>query len=311
MTEAPPVTLVIFGANSLCGEALIEHLPDGTHWLCLGRRLPPGVAADRWRHCDLTDLAAEGLQTAAAGLPVGPQVWIAFAHVWLLAPFLQALRAHAPERLAGLRGVVACSSSSVITKRFAANRHDRDLVARLNAAQESLLATCQAVGAGCLILAPTLIHGRTAHHRDRNIETLRRLLRSLPLVVLPARTGMRQPLAAASLAAVALAKARGLQADPAGAKASPGKVLLPLGGDETLSYRDLLRRIQAVDPVAARCRLLTLPTGVFQWLAALLLLLSPRRFEALQRLSVDLAGFVPAAELLGLPGQPFTVAAAE
>jgi hypothetical protein len=231
-------------------------------------------------------------------------VWICWAHIWLLAPFFDAMGCHHPGVLSDLRGVVACSSSSVMTKRFAFNRFDRDLVARLTKSQEQLQKACERLAVPCRILAPTLIHGRSAHHIDRNVEVLRRLLRSLPLLFLPAQMGLRQPIAAADLAAVALQQADGMVTD---VKASPSiePTVIPLGGDESLSYRALLERIQAGDPRAARCRLLTLPTPLFQWLASPLLLVAPKTFEAVLRLSADLAGFARVAELLGRPPQPF------
>jgi len=297
-----PPTLVLFGANSLCGEALIEQLPESTAWRCLGRQLPSAVAAERWRRCDLSDLSAGALQTAAAALPPGPQIWICLAHLWLLAPFLEALMAAQPKALDGLRGVVACSSSSVITKRYAANGFDRVLVQRLATSQEQLLADCRQLGVSARILAPTMIHGRTTHHRDHNVETLRRWLRRLPLLPLPAHTGLRQPIAAADLAAVALDQAQRLNAPDA------VSALLPLGGDEELSYRQLLQRLQGGDPRAARCLLLNLPTRLFQAMASPLLLLSPKTFEALQRVSADLAGFPSVAELLDRPRRPFAPA---
>ncbi|MCT0219821.1 hypothetical protein KQ304_12610 [Synechococcus sp. CS-1329] len=297
-----PPTLVLFGANSLCGDDLIGQLPESTAWQCLGRRLPPGVAAERWRHCDLSDLSDVALQAVAAVLPPGPQIWICFAHLWLLAPFLEALMAVQPKALEGLRGVVACSSSSVITKRYAANGFDRDLVLLLATSQEQLLADCRQLGVPARILAPTLIHGRTAHHHDHNVETLRLWLRRLPLLPLPAHTGLRQPIAAADLAAVALDQAQRLTAPDA------VSALLPLGGDEELSYRQLLQRLQRGDPRAARCLLLNLPTRLFQVMASPLLLLSPKTFEALQRVSADLAGFPSVAELLDRPRRPFAPA---
>lgn len=297
-----PPTLVLFGANSLCGEALIEQLPESTAWRCLGRQLPPAVAAERWRRCDLSDLSDRALQAAAAVLPPGPQIWICFAHLWLLAPFLEALMTVQPKALEGLRGLVACSSSSVITKRFAANGFDRALVRRLATSQQQLLADCRELGVSARILAPTLIHGCTAHHRDHNVETLRRWLRRLPMLPLPAQTGLRQPISAADLAAVALDQAQRLTAPDA------ASALLPLGGDEELSYRQLLQRLQGRDPRAARCLLLNLPTRLFQVMASPLLLLSPKTFEALQRVSADLAGFPSVAELLDRPRRPFAPA---
>jgi hypothetical protein len=293
-----PSTLVLFGASSLCGEALIEQLPADADLLCLSHRRPPFDGHWRWCPCDLEDLAPAALQAVACTLPGGMQVWISFAPIWLLAPFLAALVHRHPEVLTGLKGVVACSSSSVITKRFAANRFDRELVARLAGAQELLQTTCERLVVPGRILAPTLIHGRSRHHADRNVEVLRRLLRRLPLLPLPAHTGQRQPIPAAELAAVAIDQARRIGAEPAaGGGLTPA--LLPLGGDEILSYRQLLERIQDSDPRAARCRLLTLPTPLFQALAAPLLLVSPRRFEAVQRISADLAGFPTASEMLG------------
>lgn len=292
-----PPTLVIFGANSLCGEALIEQLPAEADLLTLSRRTPAFAGNWRWRRCDLEDLSPAALQAAGSALPSAPQVWICFAHIWLVAPFLAALSRHHPEALAGLKGVVACSSSSVITKRFAFNRFDRELVGRLVGSQQQLESSCERLGVPCRILAPTMIHGRSASHTDRNVEALRRLLHRLPLLPLPAQTGLRQPIAAADLAAVALQQVEEMVC---GEKTL---ALLPLGGDESLSYRALLERIQAGDPRAARCRLLTLPTPLFQWLASPLLLVAPKTFEAVLRLSADLSGFGSVADLLGRPPQ--------
>ncbi len=297
------ITWVVLGATSLCGEALLDQMQGADSVLCLSRRRPELLGPWRWQPCDFSTCVPEQLDRVASALPTGSQVWISVAPIWLLAPFFEALARLHSQGLGGLTGVVACSSSSAITKRFAANRFDRELAARLAGSQEQLLQACERLGVPCRILAPTLIHGRTEHHSDRNVEALRRLLRRVPLLPLPSHTGLRQPIAAADLAAVALAQGRLLLTGAADSE------LLPLGGDETLSYRALLERIQAGDSRAARCRLLTLPTPLFQWLASALLLLSPKTFAAVQRLSADLAGFPCAADLLGRPPQPFAVRA--
>ncbi|MCX5930866.1 MAG: hypothetical protein NTW83_03295 [Cyanobacteria bacterium] len=307
-TTTAPLRLVIFGASSLVGEALLEQLPAATEVCCLSRHRPPGQPDGNWRPCDLTDLTPSGLLAAAASLPSGPPVWLALAHIWLMAPFLSALRAQHPDALRDLRGVVACSSSSVITKRFAANPFDRSLVARLDTAQEQLCQDCAGLGVPARILAPTLIHGRTAHHRDRNVESLRGLLRRLPLLPLPQPSGLRQPIAAADLAAVILDQARRIAEGPL------QSAMLPLGGDESLTYRAMLERIQSGDRRACRCRLLPLPTRLFQLLTAPVLLLSPKGYEALLRLSANLSGFERVADLLErepLPFSPFQPSGSE
>jgi len=79
-----------------------------------------------------------------------PSVWVSFAPIWLFAPFLNQLVTSYPDRLFGLRGVIACSSSSAITMRFAFNRFDRELLARLSCAEDQLLATCGRLQVPCL-----------------------------------------------------------------------------------------------------------------------------------------------------------------
>ena len=307
--------LHLFGAATPTGEAfrrLAASALPGWSLLAYSRR--PAARGSATSHpADLCDPA--GFQPAAAPAaadpgaadPAAAAIWISFAPLWLLAPFLERLAVDHPERLQGLQGLIACSSSSVLTKRFAANRPDRQLVARLMAAEEQLLATCRRLQLPCRILQPTLIHGQVGPYVDRNLSRLLQLMRRLPLLPLPAASGLRQPIHASQLAAVALQLARQLDAsgwDPQ----QPQR--LAVGGDQTLSYLAMLEALQESLPPgdpARRCRLLPLPSRLFLLLASPLLLLSPRAFEAVLRMQADLAGFLPSHRLLGLPAQPFPV----
>lgn len=296
-------TLLLFGAASPSGAALVElaqlRRPDWT-LIAAGRRRPELAPSVAHLPCDLE-------RPEALPLPDGASVWLSFAPIWHLAPFLEQLRQQRPDTLAGLRGVVACSSSSVVTKRFAANRYDRDLVARLQRAEQQLQASCAALQLPCRIVAPTLIYGRAAAYGDRNLSRLIGLMRRLPLLPVPSPGGLRQPIHCRQLAALVLDLAVGLVAAAAGSPAEPFGHLL-VGGDESLSYGALLRRLQQALPAddpGRRCRLLPLPAPLLLGLAAPLLLLSPRRFEAVQRMQADLAGFSPAHQLLGVAPEPF------
>lgn len=242
-----------------------------------------------------------------AGVPDALAIWISFGPIWLLAPFLEQLARHHPERLAGLRGLIACSSSSAITKRFATNRFDRELVNRINRAEEQLLASCRRLDVPCRILRPTLIYGQAGHYRDRNLSRLLAMLRRLPLVPLPADTGLRQPIHARQLAAVALHLVQ--QLDGSGWNASL-PAFIALGGDTTLSYATMIRAVQQAQPPgdpAHRCCLLPIPNRLFFALASLLLLRSPKAFEAVLRIGANLSDFTPAYQLLGSEPQPFPV----
>ena len=132
-------------------------------------------------------------------------------------------------------------------------------------------------------------------------------MRRLPLLPLPAQTGLRQPIHASQLAAVALELVRQFTTsgwDPQ----LPQRIAL--GGDSELSYAAMLRALQQslpqTDP-ARRCRVLSLPTRLFYAAASPLLLQSPKAFEAVLRMGSDLSGFTRAHQLLKAKPQPFPV----
>jgi hypothetical protein len=240
-----------------------------------------------------------------AGNLNSPAILVSFAPIWLLAPFFEQISLRQDNWLLGLRGVIVCSSSSVITKRFSANRFDRQLVARLTAAEDQILAICLRLSIPCRILRPTIIYGKVGAFGDRNLSRLLQQMRRLPVLPLPAETGLRQPIHATQLAAVALHLVEQL-AETGLDSSLPNR--LALGGDTTLTYTDMISALQKVQPLndpARRCRLLPIPNRLFFLLAAPLLLRSPKAFEAVLRMGVDLSDFTPAHQLLGAEPQPF------
>lgn len=305
--------LHLFGATTPTGEAFSKLAQRAlTDWPLLPyshRRTPepngsPSTAqASAAFRADFTN--PSGFRPA--GNPGSSAIWISFGPIWLLAPFLDQLRRNHPERLQNLRGLIACSSSSALTKRFAANRFDSKLASRLRQAEDEVLASSSRLEIACLILRPTLIYGQVGPYSDRNLSTLLALMQRLPLLPLPAHTGLRQPIHANQLAAVALQLARqmaGSEIDPTLPKR------LAIGGDSTLSYRAMLVALKRAQPhgsLARRCLLLPVPDRLFLSFASPLLLLSPKTFEAVQRMRADLAGFTSAHQLLGEPPQPFPV----
>ena len=212
--------LHLFGAATPSGEALrLQAAQVEPDWQMqvYSRHL---VGAKR---CDFADPA--GFLPAGVGIT---SLWISFGPIWLLAPFLEQLAQQHPERLKDLCGLIACSSSSALTKRFAANDFDRALVARLINAEDQLLATCRRLDVSCRILRPSLIYGQVGPYGDRNLSRLLKLMRRLPLVALPFNSGLRQPIHASQLAAVALELAQQMLC-PGLDSALPERIAL--GGD--------------------------------------------------------------------------------
>ena len=290
--------VLLFGATSPSGLAFLQGAGSLSVTVA-GRRRPQGFADGPFQLCDLQ--AADSLEQPLVG------TLVSFAPLWDLAPFLARLAEQHPERLAGVRAVVACSSSSVITKRFAFNRCDRDLVQRLTASQDLLIHTCQDLGLPCRIVAPTLIYGQVGAYGDRNLSQLLQWMRRFPLLPLPADTGLRQPIHSSQLAAVVRTLALALVRPTGG---TPTGDVIAVGGDDTLNYHELLLRLQQqCDPSdrARRCRLVAMPAWLFRALAAPLLVAAPKGFEAVMRIQVDLAGFHPAHSLVGEQPRPFPV----
>lgn len=299
-----PTVLHLFGAATPSGESfrrLVDPLANRYDLAVYSRRARAGCVGSH----------VADFENPCAFQPVGdlasPAIWISFGPIWLLAPFLEQLATKYPERLRGLRGLIACSSSSVLTKRFAANRFDRELVTRLIDAEDKLLAISSRLEIACRILRPTLIYGQAGPYSDRNLSQLLRLMRRLPLLPLPAESGLRQPIHASQLAAVALYLVTQLGEfgwDPS------IPVRINIGGDVVVSYEVMIRSLQQAQPAAdaaRRCRLLPIPNRLFFLLASPLLLRSPKAFEAVLRMGANLSGFTPAHQLMGREAQLFPV----
>ena len=61
----------------------------------------------------------------------GNFIIISFAPIWHLADFLNDLFYHENSKLKNLKGIIACSSTSALTKRFESNAYDKNLVKKL------------------------------------------------------------------------------------------------------------------------------------------------------------------------------------
>jgi hypothetical protein len=298
----PLVEIHLFGASTPVGEALSLML-DNPPWICYCYTRGVSVRSGAFHVVDLSNPAS----FSPAGESGRDKIYISFAPIWKFAAFLHRISCVHPRRTSGLRGVIACSSSSIITKSFAVNHYDKDLVALLSSAEQQLLATCRSLDVSCCILQPTLIYGQVGNFGDRNLSRLLQQMRHLPLLPLPADSGLRQPIHASQLAAVALHLAQQFvvsEWDPS----LPERIAL--GGDTTLTYTEMIQALQNAqslgDPVR-RCRLLSIPNRLYFLLAAPLLLRSPKAFEAVLRMGANLSGFTPAHQLLGSEAQPFPV----
>jgi len=228
--------LLVTGASSQLGFCLLARARAADRRVTAISRHRPGWAAGEspgpaWRSADL----ARGWPIEARG-----EELVHAAPLELLPPLLPAARD------AGVRRLVAFSSTSVLVKRHSADPAERFLAHRLAQAEDAVLAASRAAGLRCVIFRPTLIYGVGL---DRNLTTMAGFIRRWRFLPLPApASGMRQPVHADDLAALALDTVASIPRSGA---------IYKLGGGTTLSYREMVERVFA--GLGLRPRVVPLP----------------------------------------------------
>ena len=236
--------LLVLGASSLIGQALDATRPD-LHLVRLTRMADRGPD---WIQADLSNPELAD-QLASSEIPRCDTA-LGLAPIWVVAPAIEALAR------SGIRRIVAFSSTSRWTKIDSPDASERDVAARLVAAEAAFVSACQTHGVTWTLLRPTLIY---LEGRDGNVSRLASLIRRLGFAPLAGGGGgRRQPVHAADLALGALA------ALDHGATHNRA---YDLPGGETLTYRQMVTRI--FEGMGRRPRILAVPGGV--WSLAFLL----------------------------------------
>lgn len=292
------MTVILFGSNNPTGAAFLNVCNKNS--LEIWGRKPDKNSIGVYTYCDLTELS---------GTPVRPitGILVSFAPIWLVAPFLVHLLTNQPQALKGLKGIIACSSSSFITKRFAFNDYDKHLALKLSTAQGLIKDVCRRLEIPCQILAPTLVYGHVREYADKNISKIIQIMRILPFVILPKTTGLRQPIHATQLAAVAWQQAEKILS---GCWSIDEPEIVALGGDSTITYEAMITRIKDhlnYGDAARNCQVLLIPDKLFFMVTAVLLPINPKLFEAIMRIRSDLSDFAKAHEILGEPAKRFPI----
>jgi hypothetical protein len=282
--------ITLFGSNNPTGAAFL-NISSNDSVEIWGRN--PTKDLERLHvYCDLTDMYTNSSNQING-------IVVSFAPIWLLAPFLLNLLNDHPTALRNLKGIIACSSSSFITKRFAFNLNDKELVSTLEYSHRLIIRICERLVIPFQILAPTMVYGKVMNYSDKNLSRIVSLMRFSPFIFLPKSNGLRQPIHATQLARVAYKQAHRIWTNTTG---SNEVQILALGGDSTLSYKHMLEKIQqdlGQSDSAKRCLILAIPDKLFFLLIALLLPINPKLFEAVMRINSDLSNFAMAHEILG------------
>lgn len=250
------MTVLIIGGSSQIGHFLLPRLLDsGEPVLALSRHPRAAQAGLEWLSGSLPD-AVPSLPPLSAIISFGP-----------LMPLAQWLR-NTPQGNAPR--VVATSSMSAESKRGSNVAAEREISRLLRDGEAALAEACERQGCAWTVLRPTLVYGAGL---DKSLTPIARRATRLRLFPLPVARGLRQPVHADDIAQAVIAALE--------RPASAGHIL-PMGGGERLSAREMFARVRR--SLSKPTLPLPLPAALLRVAQALL----PRVRGPLSRLDVDL-----------------------
>tara|TARA_A100001388_G_scaffold60142_1_gene41537 strand:- start:241 stop:1125 length:885 start_codon:yes stop_codon:yes gene_type:complete len=275
------MNIYLFGKSSLSGETFYEYFnsqknSDKIHYF--SRDAKDG------NKLDLTNPSTFNLVDS------NKFKIISFAPIWDLSYFLDYLFKNDKDKLNNLEEIIACSSTSALTKRFESNNFDKKLSSNLIRSEEMIMEIAQKLRIACQIIRPTLIYGTFKGLKDKNISKILFIMRTLNFIFLPSNTGNRQPIHALQLAEVVYF----LMNQNLSSEVKPKISFINIGGDETLDFIQMLKNLQdslKENDKAKRCVILKIPNRLFFILISPIIIFSPKNFAALSRICSNLSGF--------------------
>ena len=234
-------------------------------------------------------------------------IWISFAPCWLFSKFISEIYEISPDFLKKVKLLVVCTSTSLFTKKYATNQYDKSLVKKLQKAESELVKLSKKLNFSLKIIRPTLIYGNIGENKDKNISQILRIMRKTPFLIVPKKTGLRQPIHINQLSIVSLFYILNFMKNPS---KSHKIERINVGGDEELRFSEILIRIKKILPKndkAKNCKIFFIPNSLFYRLSLILGFFHPRFFEMINRLTVDMAGFKKVKNILKLPTSSFPV----
>jgi uncharacterized protein YbjT (DUF2867 family) len=213
----------VLGAASMVGESLIPLLINQErHVFAFSRKAPVSKAE--------AGVSWIRLAVPGCGSSEVPAVeeWLCLAPIRVLPDYFSMLEA------AGVRRVVALSSTSRFTKTASSDPAEKAHAASLTEGEERLKAWAESKGVEWVILRPTLIYGLG---RDRNVSEIARFIRRFRFFPFFGKAGgLRQPIHVEDVAAACVSALK----NPIAANRAYN-----ISGGEILSYRDMVDRVFA------------------------------------------------------------------
>ena len=227
------------------------------------------------------------------------EIWIFLCPIWEITNFLDNLINKKIFKKFKIKGIICCSSTSVITKKFSWHDYDKKLVSKISSSEQSIMKIC-ALNEICItIIRPTLIFGNSGLYVDKNINRILKICQKLPFIILPKETGERQPIHISQLSAIINKEIKQIT----DTKDKIQKSIINIGGDEILSYEMMLKELLVKRKI--KKSIFTINSNFFFFILSPLLIINSRLYSEILRVKSNLSGFKKCNLYLKIPSKKF------
>ena len=227
------------------------------------------------------------------------EIWIFLCPIWEVVNFFNNFIKEENYKKFHIKGIICCSSTSVITKKYSWHNYDKKLISKISYSEQSLIKICSNSKTCISIIRPTLIYGNSGLYKDKNINRILKICQKLPFIILPKETGKRQPIHISQLSLI-INKELKLMKDT---KDKIHQSMINIGGDEILSYELILKSLLIKKNI--KKSILTINSDFFFLILSPLLMLNSRLYSEILRIKSDLSGFPKSNDYLKIPPKKF------
>jgi len=285
--------LNILGSTSLIGKYFIDS-NDKNKLTCFSRKYK------KYSYLDLQN------KETFSNFKCENSYLVSFAPIWLVKNLIKTLEENNLSELKTLKGAILYSSSSAITKKFAANEFDKNLSKKIIESENLVLSIFKKYSINCLIIRPTIVYGVYKDLDDRNYKRILNLFKKLPFCIIPSITGKRQPIHFSQLSDLTYFFFDKLNNNNSN---EPINEIIEVGGDDEITYSDLLIRLSNLSSsnIFKKCKIISIPNKLFYLFLFPILIFKPKIFERIYRMQSDLSGFPKYSFYTGKRPQRFPI----
>lgn len=285
----------IFGYNSTTGIALEDLLKKNLPTIDIIKYSRTKKNTEKFNFKEPNKFNFKNIDEKSIFICLGP--------IWDFSDFLEKIFMDFPSKVSNISSIIACSSTSIITKKHSTNNFDKKLVKKLELSEKNLKKICSENLLNFLIIRPTIIYGDLGFKKDKNINKIKNIIKYLPIIFLPRDSGLRQPIHAKQLGLFIFKCIENLQHK----EKEKSFEEYNIGGDEEINYSNMIKRIKKKSNnfLKNKCIFIFIPNRILFFILSPILIISPKNYSAILRINADMAGFIKVSNITSTKKKKF------